>query len=121
MRRLYAIDRAKLKSHQYCYTHNRCCSLGLSGDIPQETADFDLSGLPCPDMSPAGYSLREEGETSSVFAVHAKYHIAKQTPMLVIENVPDQGFDDKVFSNLVLNPSVFFKEQSNSYQEPPIL
>lgn len=102
MKRLYAIDRAKLNSHQYCFTHNRQCSLGLIRNDPQETADFDFSGLPCPDMSPAGKNQREEGQTSTVFAVHAKYHIAKQTLMLLIENVPDQGVD-KMFQTCLMS------------------
>ena len=40
-------------------------------------------------MSPCGRRMYEEGQTSSVFACHAKLHIALQTPMLIIENVPD--------------------------------
>ena len=82
--RLLAIDRAKILKCQYCYTHKGKCGL-LDG----VQSDYDLSGLPCPDMSRAGRELREEGSTSSVFACHAKMHIEKQTALLVIENVRD--------------------------------
>lgn len=86
MEQVYAFNRAPLYSKQHCYTHNKCCSLGLVSGIPP---DFDLSGLPCPDMSPCGLRQGLEGPTAQVFIAHAKHHIALQTPLLVIENVPD--------------------------------
>ena len=86
MKKLYEINRSPLKTKQWCYTHHRECSLGVCGGMKP---DYDISGLPCPDMSPAGSRRREEGPTAPVFICHAKLHIALQTPMLVIENVPD--------------------------------
>ena len=85
MGRLSAIDRAPLKKGQFCFTHQQHCPLteGLQ-------SDYDHSGLPCPDHSRAGKAMREEGHTSSVFACHAKMHIEKGTPLLVIENVQDR-------------------------------
>ncbi len=85
-RRLLDIDRARICKRQFCYTHSGQCNI-LGG----MQADFDLSGLPCPDMSKAGHGLREEGLTSTVFACHAKLHIARQTPLLLIENVQDRA------------------------------
>lgn len=96
MTRLYDINRAPLYSHQFCYTHNRDCALGVLDSDHDNRPDYDFSGLPCPDMSPAGKKKREEGTTSSVFLCHAKYHVAMQTPILIIENVPDSGCSKKL-------------------------
>lgn len=84
-RRLLDIDRAKICKRQFCYAHSGFCNI-LEG----MQAEFDHSGLPCPDMSKAGHGRREEGVTSAVFARHAKLHIARQTPLLLIENVQDR-------------------------------
>ncbi len=86
MRKLLDMNKAPMWSHQWCVTHNCFCSLGLTGGLK---ADYDISGLPCPDMSPAGSLKRHEGPTGPVFIAHAKLHIALGTPMLVLENVPD--------------------------------
>lgn len=83
------IDQAFMCSHQYCFTHDMLCPiLGPKA----KSSDYDISGLPCPDMSKAGKRKREEGVTSGVFACHAKYHVERQTPMLVIENVQEKMF-----------------------------
>ena len=96
MRKLYAMNKAPMKTKQWCYTHCQECSLGIGGGMKP---DYDISGLPCPDMSPAGSQQREEGPTAPVFICHAKLHIALQTPMLVIENVPD-WFGVKTTTNI---------------------
>ena len=85
--KMKSINRAKLKKRQFCFTHNRKCP--IFGEGARES-DFDLSGLPCPDHSRAGHGLGREGPTAPVFGAHAKYHVACQTPMLIIENVPDR-------------------------------
>lgn len=86
------IDRAPLHIEQWCFYHGRKCPIfGANANIP----DYDISGLPCPDMSRAGNRKYEEGATSSVFAAHAKMHIEYGTPMLVIENVWDRLPDNK--------------------------
>jgi len=80
-----AIHRAPLRTSQHCFTHGKDCPIfGSHVDI-----DLDISGLPCPDHSPAGLRMHEQGKTSAVFACHAKLHCALQTPLLIIENVPD--------------------------------
>ncbi|CAK9059749.1 unnamed protein product [Durusdinium trenchii] len=68
------INQAKLRTTQYCFTHDRQCP--IFGKRAREV-DLDVSGLPCPDFS------------AMVFCSHAKFHAAWQTPMLIIENVPD--------------------------------
>ena len=85
--RLRSINRAPVLLKQFCYSHGKDCNIFGSPHKP----DYDLSGLPCPDHSPAGKRLGEEGVTSSVFCCHAKIHIALQTPFLIVENVPDKG------------------------------
>lgn len=69
------INQAKLRTTQYCFTHDRQCP--IFGKRAREV-DLDVSGLPCPDFS------------AMVFCSHAKFHAAWQTPMLIIENVPDR-------------------------------
>ena len=80
------IDKAKFCAEQWCFQHGKPCKLFTpDAAVP----DYDISGLPCPDMSRAGLRKFEEGKTSSVFACHAKMHVQWQTPMLVVENVQD--------------------------------
>ncbi|CAE7232731.1 unnamed protein product [Symbiodinium sp. CCMP2592] len=83
---LRAIDRSDFCAGQYCYQHGKVCS--ILGD-PAKKPDYDISGLPCPDFSRAGQKRGREGQTSSVFACHAKLHVHLGTPMLVIENVQE--------------------------------
>ena len=54
-------------------------------------ADFEVAGLPCTDQSRAGKRLFHNGPTAPVFMAHAKIHLAKQTPLVLLENVPDRG------------------------------
>lgn len=81
------INKAKLRMKQHCFTHSQKCN--IFGKFARQ-ADLDISGLPCPDFSKAGKGKKREGKTSSVFACHAKFHAAWQTPLLIIENVPDR-------------------------------
>ncbi|CAE7276424.1 unnamed protein product, partial [Symbiodinium microadriaticum] len=81
-----AVDKAPFKVKQFCYTHNRRCILFGPRAV---TADYDISGLPCPDMSRIGLKKYEEGATAPVFACHAKMHVEHGTKMLIIENVPE--------------------------------
>ena len=81
-----SVNRAPLRVRHHCYTHNSKCY--LFGDKAQ-TADLDISGLPCPDMSRAGLQRFQDGRTSIVFAAHAKMHAQKGTKLLIIENVRD--------------------------------
>ncbi|CAL1150917.1 unnamed protein product [Cladocopium goreaui] len=69
------IEQAKLCRGQFCFTHNQSCPV-----FGQEAAesDFDMSGLPCPDMSRAGKGLREEGPTDlslhMIWALYSRHY-----------------------------------------------
>ncbi len=119
MERLMQIDGASIMRNQWCNTHGHDCPIldGLQ-------SDYDVSGLPCPDMSPAGLGLKEEGMTSTVFICHAKLHIAKQTPFLVVENVPDRVLKTTctvsdhitlVFSLTCLNPNALISKNRHKH------
>ena len=82
LRKLDAVD---FMQKQYCYGCQKFCELFSS----ENQADLEVAGLPCTDQSLAGRQAREEGPTAPVFIVHAKIHIEKRTPIIVLENVPD--------------------------------
>jgi hypothetical protein len=83
--KLYDLDKALLFTHQWCFTHGRMCPLfGRAVETNLETA-----GLPCTDQSRAGNQLYEQGPTAVVFIAHAKRHIQKRTPFIIIENVQE--------------------------------
>ena len=92
VRKLSAIDKASFRTHAWCFKCNDYCDL-FSEEME---CDYDMSGLPCPDMSSAGAGRLEEGKTAPVFIAHAKYHIQKQTKMLIVENVTDLGLSNKL-------------------------
>ena len=69
---------AHLASTAGCETHGRNCSTMLS-------PDFDVSGLPCPDMSTAGKRQKRAGGTVPVYIAHGKYVTAQRTPLLLVE------------------------------------
>ncbi|CAK9089666.1 unnamed protein product [Durusdinium trenchii] len=50
---------------------------------------MEVAGLPCTDQSAAGNRLYQEGPTAKVFLAHAKRHIEKETPLLILENVQE--------------------------------
>ena len=82
----FDIDEAPLRQYQHCYTHNRKCK--LFG--PDTNCDLEVAGLPCPDFSQCGKQLMEEGPTAHIFICHAKRHVEKETPLVVIENTKDR-------------------------------
>ena len=86
------IAKADLLSHQACKTHNKLCP--LFG--PKAQSDIETAGLPCVDSSKAGKKLYEEGRTGSVFCCHAKRHIEKETPLILLENVQDRSSQKRV-------------------------
>ncbi|CAE8599354.1 unnamed protein product [Polarella glacialis] len=51
--------------------------------------NLETAGLPCTDQSRAGNQLYEQGPTAVVFIAHAKRHIQKRTPFIIIENVQE--------------------------------
>ena len=86
-KKFYDVNNANLMWAQGCLTHGQDCL--LFG--PDAGSDLDTSGLPCWDMSIAGLKLYEEGPTNIVFMSHAKMHVEKKTPLLIIENTKDGG------------------------------
>ena len=89
------IPNSKLR---FCHEHKRFCAIhGKDGLRP----DLDVSGLPCPDMSKAGKQLFEEGVTSAVFCCHAKLNVELGTPLLIIENVQDRSYEQKLEADIV--------------------
>ncbi|CAE6969119.1 unnamed protein product, partial [Symbiodinium sp. CCMP2456] len=83
--KVHKIAQAPLCSSQYCHAHNRRCP--LFG--PSTAAAWETAGLPCPDHSRAGLRMCENGKTAATFACHAKRHIEKRTPVILIENVQE--------------------------------
>ena len=76
------VSKSVLKRLQYCNTHARPCSV-------QTPVMLDVSGLPCPDNSRANRGrLFEEGPSGQVYIAWAAQHKQKQTPLLILENVP---------------------------------
>ena len=86
MQKLESIDRAPMFSAQFCYTHNKSCELFGCKPGSGPSSQLEVAGLPCWDMSAAGKRQREAGRTAPVFLAHAKQHIEKQTPLIIIEN-----------------------------------
>ena len=87
MQMFHKINVCRLKTHQWCLSHKKCCA--VTGTECAE--DFNAAGLPCWDYSCAGLRLQEEGKTKKVFLAYAKRHIRQRTPLLLIENVKDSG------------------------------
>ena len=82
--KLEAGKKAALAGRAYCQTHRRWCATAKS-------ASFDVSGLPCPDMSTAGKRKRRAGVTSGVYVAHGEYVTRNAIPLLLIECTKDMG------------------------------
>ena len=65
-----------------CCKHGGLCST-------EKLAVFDVSGLPCPDMSTAGKRLRRAGSTAGVYIAHGKYVTDQAVPLLLVECTKD--------------------------------
>lgn len=77
------LQQKHLSASQYCFTHNQECSI-------HQAVDIDASGLPCPDNSRANHKRKyEEGSSGVVYITWAKKHRQNQTPLLILENVPE--------------------------------
>ena len=81
--RLQACQAAELAHSSMCATHCRLCP------VNKPNVAFDVSGLPCPDMSTAGKRLRRAGDTASVYMTHGKHACKNRTPLLLIECTKD--------------------------------
>ena len=77
-RKLEATQNSHVVSAMYCVKHFKMCPTA-------KAPVFDVSGLPCPDMSTAGKRLRRAGATSEVYIAHGKYVTQNATPLLLVE------------------------------------
>lgn len=102
-KKVYDVNRANLMASQWCNTcHKRCPLFGRHAE-----SDFEVAGLPCTDASIAGLRKFEQGPTAKVFLAHAKIHIERRTPLLIIENVQDARLNRYVQLWKPDNPAVY--------------
>ena len=73
-----------------CWMQRSCLCMTHGGFCLCEPVDVDFSGLPCVDFSPAGDRRGLDGDTIELFIVWARLHCTQQTPLVILENVPDQ-------------------------------
>ncbi len=81
--KLNATLECRLNTRATCFTHNSSCSV----DAPLPT--FDISGLPCPDMSAAGAKKKRSGVTSPVYMAHGRWCKQQRVPLLLLECTPE--------------------------------
>eukprot|EP00439_Symbiodinium_sp_Y106_P050581 s213_g6.t1 len=65
-----------------CMLHGERCGI-------QKKPVFDVSGLPCPDMSQCGKRLKRAGATNSVYIAHGRWVTDNKTPLLLVECTPE--------------------------------
>lgn len=79
------VQRSILVIDQMCNTRSITdCDL-----CPVPYADFGCSGLPCTDMSVAGFQMKRGGPANSVYLTHAKYVESFEVPLFVIDCAPE--------------------------------
>ena len=94
------ISRSLLVPEQCCNTH----SYSESEYCHVPYAHFGCSGLPCTDMSRAGYQLGRDGPTNVVYITHGKFVERMKVPLLVIECTPESRLSySYIFGNLHWN------------------
>ena len=85
--KLYAIQASELASRQHCLQHSVASGMACS---PHKLVQFDVSGLPCPDMSTANQNRKmRAGPTNSVYLTHGKWATQNRVPLLLVECTPD--------------------------------
>ena len=81
--KLQGIMNCNLSKLQHCHQHNSACT-------PHKWSIFDVTGLPCPDMSRANHKrLKRAGPTNTVYMTHGKWATVNQIPLLLVECTPD--------------------------------
>ena len=81
--KLKGILNCQLSTLQHCHQHKSACS-------PHKRAMFDVTGLPCPDMSRANHKrLKRAGPTNTVYMTHGKWSTVNKIPLLLVECTPD--------------------------------
>ena len=61
-----------------CVMHGQSCSI-------KKKPIFDVSGLPCPDMSTAGKRQKRAGPTNAVYIAHGRWTTDSETPLILVE------------------------------------
>ena len=67
----------------HCIKHRQACP------VCKPIALFDVSGLPCPDMSTAGLRRKRAGSTADVYIAHGEFCTRNRIPLLLVECTPD--------------------------------
>jgi hypothetical protein len=67
-------------------THAPCCGHGLMCQVP--LPDFDVTGTPCQDFSPAGQHRGPLGPQMAIFLAWVQVVLAMSIPVVLHENVP---------------------------------
>lgn len=78
-----AVKKCSIAKTGHCLRHGQACS------VWKPMALFDVSGLPCPDMSTAGLRRKRAGETSAVYMAHGRYSTVHKVPLLLVECTKD--------------------------------
>lgn len=90
--KLNAIFNGGLATAGVCENHRSWvdgeCLPGVCS-VQKHNIAFDVSGLPCPDMSCAGKKLYRAGPTSAVYITHGKWATVQRIPLLLIECTKD--------------------------------
>ena len=64
--------------------------------------ELDCSGLPCVAFSKAGKGLREHDPTSKFFICYCKIQLVKETPILILENVPSHDLAERLLGGFTI-------------------
>ena len=85
-KKLDAVNACGIANQAHCIRHGKVCSVN-------KMTVFDVSGLPCPDMSVAGLRRKRAGPTCGVYLAHGKYASRNRIPLLLIECTEDSQHD----------------------------
>ena len=85
-KKLEAVKESGIATQAHCIRHGQVCSVN-------KMAVFDVSGLPCPDMSVCGLRKKRAGPTAGVYLAHGKYVSRNRIPLLLIECTEESQHD----------------------------
>ena len=80
--KLQAGRQADLSTVRPCAFHGCDCST-------EKMVTFDVSGLPCPDMSQAGKRRKRARPTNTVYIAHGRWVTERETPLLLVECIKE--------------------------------
>ena len=90
------IQKSVLLPTQLCNTHSHTDLESEWCTVP--SPDYGCSGLPCTDMSRAGYGMKKHGPTNSVYMTHGKFVERKKVPIFTVECTPESRLIRSEFS-----------------------